>query len=144
MKTENRIFFLICLQLSQIQSKEINAESSSIRSLLDILATLLQYRAQLETVLPSDFIHRVWTEMVGLDMSAGTGTVCGSEHMQLVFEAATEKELYPILQDLKTITVSGQDQYHIHFCIRSPLRNLHILWDLNRNIPSSTKLFHCM
>jgi hypothetical protein len=109
-------------QLSQIQSKDLPAESSSIKSKLDILATLLQYKTQLKAVLPSDFIHRVWTELASLDMSAGIGTLCGSEHMQLVFEAATEKELYPILQDLKTITVSGQDQYHIYLCIRYHLK----------------------
>jgi hypothetical protein len=62
-------------------------------------------------VLPSNFIHRVWTELANQDMSAGLSTVGGSEHMQLVFEAATEKELYPILQDLKVITVSGLSFY---------------------------------
>jgi hypothetical protein len=78
---------------------------------VDFLATLLQYKAQLNSVLPSNFIHKVWTELANEDMSAGLSTVVGSEHMQLVFEAATEKELYPILQDLKVITVSGLSFY---------------------------------
>jgi hypothetical protein len=73
---------------------------------LDILDTLLQYRAQLKTVLPSDFLPRVWTELMSQDVSACLDTVHNSEHIQLVFEAATEKELYAILQDLKVITVS--------------------------------------
>lgn len=90
--------------LSQVQSKDLPAESSSIKSSLDLLATLLQYKAQLNAMLPSDFIHRVWNGLANQDMSAGLSTVDGSEYMHLVFEAATEKELYPILQDLKVIT----------------------------------------
>jgi hypothetical protein len=80
--------------------------SPSIKSSLDILATLLQYKAQLKAVLPSDFLQRVWTELVNGNVSACLDTMHNSEHMQLVFEAATEKELYAILQDLKVITVS--------------------------------------
>jgi hypothetical protein len=53
----------------------------------------------------------VWTELANQDMSAGLSSVDGSEHMQLVFEAATEKELYPILQDLKVMTVSDLSFY---------------------------------
>ncbi|PNF39825.1 hypothetical protein B7P43_G03174 [Cryptotermes secundus] len=90
--------------LSQIRSKDLPTQSSSIKSSLDLLATLLQYKFQFNAVLPSNFIHRVWSELANQDMSAGLSTVGGSEHMQLVFEAATEKELYPILQDLKVIT----------------------------------------
>jgi hypothetical protein len=71
---------------------------------LDVLATLLQYKAQLEAFLPSDFLQRVWTELASQDVSACLDTLHNSEHMQLVFEAATEKELYAILQDLKVIT----------------------------------------
>jgi hypothetical protein len=73
---------------------------------LDVLATLLQYKDQLKALLPSDFLHRVWTELASQDVSACLDTLHSSEHMQLVFEAATEKELYAILQDLKGITVS--------------------------------------
>jgi hypothetical protein len=101
---------LVCLlssQLTQIRNKDLPAQSSSIKSSLDLLATLLQYKAQLNAVLPSSFIHRVWTELTNQNVAANVSTVSGSEHMQLVFEAATEKELYPILQDLKVMTVSG-------------------------------------
>lgn len=80
--------------------------SPSLKSSLDVLATLLQYKPQLTALLPSDFIHRVWTELANQDVSACLDTLHSSEHMQLVFEAATEKELYAILQDLKVITVS--------------------------------------
>lgn len=80
--------------------------SPSLKSSLDVLATLLQYKAQLKALLPSDFLHRVWTELASQDVSACLDTLHNSEHMQLVFEAATEKELYAILQDLKVITVS--------------------------------------
>jgi predicted polyphosphate/ATP-dependent NAD kinase len=80
--------------------------SPSLKSSLDVLATLLQYKAQLKALLPSDFLHRVWTELASQDVSACIDTLHNSEHMQLVFEAATEKELYAILQDLKVITVS--------------------------------------
>jgi len=80
--------------------------SPSLKSSLDVLATLLQYKAQLEAFLPSDFLQRVWTELASQDVSACLDTLHNSEHMQLVFEAATEKELYAILQDLKVITVS--------------------------------------
>jgi hypothetical protein len=73
---------------------------------LDVLATLLQYKAQLKALSPSDFLHRVWTELANQDVSACLDTLHSSEHMQLVIEAATEKELYAILQDLKVITVS--------------------------------------
>lgn len=87
------------------------AESSSIKSSLDLLATLLQYKSQINAALPSDFIHRVWTELANQDMSTGLSTVDGSDYIHLVFEAATEKELYPILQDLKVITVSEVSFY---------------------------------
>lgn len=80
--------------------------SPSLKSSLDVLATLLQYKAQLKALLPSDFLHRVWTELASQDVSVYLDTLHSSEHMQLVFEAATEKELYAILQDLKFITVS--------------------------------------
>ena len=80
--------------------------SPSLKSSLDVLATLLQYKAQLKASLPSDFLHRVWTELASQDVSAYLDSLHSSEHMQLVFEAATEKELYAILQDLKVITVS--------------------------------------
>jgi hypothetical protein len=94
-------------QLAHRRSPDLPAQSTANQSSLDLLATLLQYKSQLNAVLPSDFIHRVWTELANQDISAGLSTVGHSEHMQLVFEAATEKELYPILQDLKVITVSG-------------------------------------
>jgi hypothetical protein len=93
-------------QLSQVRSKDLPAQSPSIKSSLDILATLLQYKAMLKDMLPSDFIRRVWTELGSQNTSAGLSTVCCSKHMRLVFEAATEKELYGILKDLKAITVS--------------------------------------
>jgi hypothetical protein len=98
-------FCFLSFQLSQIRSKDLPAQPSSIKSSLDLLATLLQYKAQLNSVLPSDFIHRMWTELANQDMSAGLSTVGSSEHMQLVFEAATEKEFYPILHELKVMTV---------------------------------------
>lgn len=50
----------------------------------------------------------MWTELASQDALACLDTVHKSEHMQLVFEAATEKELYAILQDFKVITVSVQ------------------------------------
>jgi len=80
--------------------------SPSVKSSFDVLATLLQYKAQLKALLPSDFLQRVWTELASQDVSACLDTLHSSEHMQLVFEAATEKELYAILQDLKAVTVS--------------------------------------
>lgn len=107
---------------------------------MDILATLLQYKAQLQTVLPPDFICRIWAELASLDMSDCIGSLCSSEYMQLVFEAATEKELYPILQDLKAITVSGQDQYHIYFCIRYHLK-MNTYFGICRQFSRGTKRF---
>ena len=91
--------------------------SPSLKSSLDVLATLLQYKAQLKALLPSDFLHRVWTELASQDVSACLDTLHNSEHMQLVFEAATEKELYAILQDLKVITVSVHCVNIIFICV---------------------------
>ena len=93
-------------QLPHVQSKDLPTISPSLKSSLDVLATLLQYKAHLKALLPSDFLHKVWTELASQDVSACLETLYNSEHMQLVFEAATEKELYAILQDLKVITVS--------------------------------------
>jgi hypothetical protein len=132
----------LCPQLSQIKLKDLPAEPSSIKGSLDILTTLLQYKAQLQAVLPSEFTCRVWTELASLDMSVGIDTLCGSERMQLVFEAATEKELYSILQDLKTITVSGQDQYLIYLCIRYHLK-INTFFGIRKIFPS-TEQFCCL
>jgi len=97
--------------------------SPSLKSSLDVLATLLQYKAQLKALLPSDFLQRVWTELASQDVSACLDTLHNSEHMQLVLEAATEKELYAILQDLKVITVSVHCVNVIYLCIRQLLKN---------------------
>jgi hypothetical protein len=44
--------------------------------------------------------------------------------MQLVFEAATEKELYAILQDLKVITVSVHCVNIIFTCVLCDCLNI--------------------
>ncbi|XP_069682765.1 unhealthy ribosome biogenesis protein 2 homolog [Periplaneta americana] len=94
---------LVEFSLTQLQNEKVLDPSLSV-SYLNVLMTLLQNRSEVSAMIPSDFVHKVWTVFMNQDSCSELGTFCDARKLQVLLEAATEKELYAILKDLTAVT----------------------------------------